>query len=398
MKPRVAIVVQRYGLDVNGGAELHCRTIAELMSDVWAVTVFTTRALDYYTWANHYPEGPEMINGIEVQRFSVKRPRNIKKFNELSQKIFQRPHSQEDEIEWMMAQGPNAPNLVEKIKADKDRFDLFIFFTYLYGTTYWSLPHVSHKSLLVPTAHDEPPINLSIFNELFLKPKGFIFNSPEEKAFLKKRFNIDTTLSDVIGVGVNLDPGLNHNGAFSDKLHKNYVIYVGRIDGSKGCPQLFENWQRYKANNKGDLQLVLVGKPEMDIPHRRDIVPLGFVSEEEKFAAITGAQCLIMPSPYESLSIVLLEAWSCSRPVLVNGKCEVLKAQCRRSNGGLWYESFNEFECALNFIIEKKDTAAGLAANGKRYVEESYSWDTIQAKYIKLVNRIIETNLSLRFA
>ena len=393
MKPRVAFVVQRYGLEVNGGAELHCRCIAELMSDVWHITVFTTRALDYYTWANHYPEGSELINGVEVHRFSVNKPRNIKKFNKLSKKIFRHSHSEEDEIEWMMAQGPNAPDLVEKIKSDKDRFDLFIFFTYLYGTTYWALPHVCHKSILVPTAHDEPPIYLSIFKELFSKPRGFIFNSPEEKKLLKKRFDIDTRLSDVIGVGVNLDHSLSHTGALGDKFPKNYVIYVGRIDGSKGCPQLFENWRQYKANNLGNLQLVLVGKPEMEIPNRQDIVSLGFLSEEEKFAAIAGAQCLLMPSPFESLSIVLLEAWSCGRPVLVNGKCDVLKAQCRRGNGGLWYEDANEFEAALNFILEKKDVASGLAANGKRYVEKNYSWENIKAKYIPLVNQMIETKV-----
>ena len=87
MKPRVAFVVQRYGLEVNGGAELLCRRIAELMTDVWDVTVFTTRALDHYTWANNYPEGAEMINGVAVQRFSVKKPRNIEKFNKLSEKF-----------------------------------------------------------------------------------------------------------------------------------------------------------------------------------------------------------------------------------------------------------------------------------------------------------------------
>ena len=172
MKP-IAIVKPWIGEALKGGAEFLCRSIVELMTDVWDVTVFTTRALDNYTWANHYPEGAELINGVAVQRFSVIKPRNIKKFNKLSEKIYWHPHSAEDELNWMKAQGPDAPELVEKIKADKDRFNLFIFFTYLYGTTYWSLPHVSHKSLLVPTAHDEPPIHLSLFAELFAQTQRY---------------------------------------------------------------------------------------------------------------------------------------------------------------------------------------------------------------------------------
>jgi len=294
MKPRVAFVVQRYGLEVNGGAELLCRRVAELMTDVWDVTVFTTRALDHYTWANHYPEGAEMINGVAVQRFSVKKPCNIEKFNKLSEKIYWRPHSAEDELKWMRAQGPDAPDLIQKIKTDKDRFNLFIFFTYRYGTTYWSLPHVSRKSLLVPTAHDEPPIYLSLFNELFSQTKGFVFSSPEEKLFLKNKFDIDTSLSDVIGVGIRFDPTIGRKKFYIDNLPENYVIYVGPIDGSKGCPQLFDYWGRFKAKRKNSLQLVLVGRPQMKVPSRKDIVSLRFLSEEEKFYVIAGARCLII--------------------------------------------------------------------------------------------------------
>ena len=389
MKPRVAFVVQRYGLEVNGGAELECRTIAELMKNTWNVKVLTTCALDYYTWENYYKAGEEKINGVDVRRFPVKRIRNTKKFNKLSENIYRHPHSKNDEYKWMRAQGPDAPQLIDAIDESKERFDVFIFFTYLYASTFWGLPRVSDKALLVPTAHDEPPIYLSIFSDLFAKPRGFVFNSPEERAFLKKRFDVDMSLSDVIGVGINTDPIMNRGTVSIDRLPRNYVIYVGRIDGSKGCPQLFENWQRYKTGHKSDLNLVLVGRPQLEIPRRRDIVPLGFVNEEEKFAAIAGAKCLVMPSPFESLSIVLLESWLCGTPVLVNGECDVLKGQCRRSNGGLWYENYDEFESCLNYILNHEDTAAKMATGGKRYTQENYDFDIIRNKYIRLVQRIL---------
>jgi len=392
MRPRVAFVVQRYGLEVDGGAELECRRIAELMTGVWDVTVLTTCALDYYTWGNHYAAGEEKINRVRVQRYPVKKKRNLKKFNQISDRILGKPHTKEDELRWMTAQGPDAPQLLDAIKDQKDRFDVFIFFTYLYATTFWGLSDVAYKSLLVPTAHDELPIYLSIFEELFAKPRGFIFNSPEEKAFLKRKFDIDTSLSDVIGVGVQTDPGFNIENVYSENFPENYVIYVGRIDGSKGCPEMFDYWQRYKTKYKGDLQLSLVGRAQMEIPEHKDIVPLGFISEEEKFAAIARSQCLIMPSPFESLSIVLLEAWLCGRPVLVNGKCEVLKGQCRRSNGGLWYENYDEFEACLNFFLDENETALKMAANGKKFVELNYSWDEIKKKYSALIDRFLNLN------
>ena len=326
---------------------------------------------------------------MRVLRFPVTKPRNVGQFNRLSEKVFNHPHSYDEEIVWMKAQGPDSPDLADYIRANSGDFDFFIFFTYLYATTFWNLPLVPEKSFLVPTAHDEPPIYLSIFKELFRQPLGFIFNTPEEKKFLVDRFRIDCRNSDVIGVGVRLDPAASGLYERSMKLPDNYVIYAGRIDPSKGCEELFAYWRRYKQRHNGDLKLLLVGSSQMKIPRRSDIVSLGYVSESEKFAAISHARCLIMPSPYESLSIVLLEAWLCGKCVLVNGNCEVLTGQCRRSNGGLWYRNFEEFEACLNYILGHEESAVKMAASGKNYTRENYAWPVIQNKLQTLVNNVI---------
>jgi glycosyltransferase involved in cell wall biosynthesis len=389
VKPKIAFVVQRYGLEVNGGAELECRLLAELMVENWDITVLTTCALDYMTWENYYPSGVDQINGVRVRRFPVRKPRNIAKFNKLSEKVFNSTHSYNDEIEWMKAQGPDSSDLSHYIQSKIDRFDLFIFFTYLYGTTFWNLPRVDNKAILVPTAHDEPPIYLSIFNELYEKPIGFIFNTPEEKKFLIERFQIDCRNSDVVGVGVQTDRSKMNLCPLKIQLPKNFVIYAGRIDESKGCGELFSHWRRYKQNNHNDLKLILVGRSQMEIPRSDNIISLGFISEAEKFDAISNSKCLIMPSPYESLSIVLLEAWLCDKCVLVNGKCEVLTGQCRRSNGGLWYQNYEEFEACLNFILENEDTSARMAAAGRKYTRANYDWPVIKSKLQALVNNVI---------
>jgi len=381
MKPKIAFVVQRYGSEVNGGAELLCRWIAESMSDLWDIEVITTCALDYMTWANHYPDGREEINGVTVLRFPVSEPRDVAAFNRLSEVVYRDPHCREDEINWMKAQGPNAPGLVDYISKNKYNFDAFVFFTYLYGTTFWGLPPVADKAFLVPTAHDEPPIYLSIFKDFFGKPKGFIFNTPEEKELLVNLFNIDCTFSDIAGVGIKFDPSCLNSNSLGLELPPNYVIYAGRIDESKGCKELFEFWDIYKKNSLNDLVLLLIGRSQMEIPRRDDIVQLGFVSEEDKFMAMSNARCLIAPSLFESLSMVIMESWLCGRPVLVNGKCNVLKGQCKRSNGGLWYEDYDEFGAALDFILNNEGMGQKMAACGKKYVEANYNWEVIKTKY-----------------
>ena len=385
MKPKVAFVVQRYGLEVNGGAEVECRAIAELMSDVWDVEILTTCALDYMTWANYYPEGLYSINGVNVRRFPVQKSRDITAFNQLSEKVFNQAHLYEDELLWMKIQGPDSPGLFKYIEDHKEKVDVYIFVTYLYATTFWGLTLVADKAFLIPTSHDEPPIYLSIFEDFFKKPNGFIFNTPEEKEFLINRFNVDCRHSDIIGVGIKTDCLFPNKRETHLNLPDAYVVYVGRIDESKGCGALFEHWHKYKRNFPNELKLVLVGGSQMEIPPRDDIIALGFIDEMDKWTTIANAKCLINPSPYESFSIVLLESWASGRPVLVNGQCQVLKGQCRRSQGGLWYDDYSEFEACLNFILNNGSIAKKMAENGKYYVHANYSWNIIKEKYLELI-------------
>ena len=103
------------------------------------------------------------------------------------------------------------------------------------------------------------------------------------------------------------------------------MIYIGRIDENKGCPQLFEYFLRFKRDTGSEVKLVLIGNTVLRIPSHPDIRHLGFLPEEDKFDALSGAELLVMPSFYESLSMVTLEAWALGRPVLANAHCDVLQ-------------------------------------------------------------------------
>ena len=381
MKKKILFVVQRYGLEVNGGAELHCRQLAERLKDEYNVSVLTTCAIDYVTWKNEYKEGIEHINGVKVIRKKVDFERNQKKFNKISEKLNNEKDNINLGIEWQEAQGPHSAELIKYLEDHKDDYDVIIFLTYLYYTTYFGLKVAPEKSILIPTAHDEPPIYYSIFNETFNLPKAILYSTTTERDFVNKRFKNDYIESDIVGLGVDI----NENAQDIDLektfgIKDDFVVYVGRIDESKGCKEMFEYFLEYKKTYGSNLKLVLAGKSAMEIPRNKDIVTLGFVSEDEKVNLIRKSKLLILPSKFESLSLSTLEAMYLKVPVLLNGKCEVLKQHAILSNGGLYYENKWEFIETLDYLIRNSKIAERMGENGRKYVDVNYKWNIIIKK------------------
>ncbi len=379
---RVAFVVQRYGPEINGGAEMEARMLAERLSAYIQIDVLTTCAVDYMTWENRYLPGREVINGVSVHRFPVRTPRNLDMFNQHSGEILGRSRSYYDEIRWMELQGPDAPDLLRYIELHQDEYDLFLFFTYLYATTYLGLQIAPHKSLLFPTAHDEKWIHFHIFRSLFHLPRGFIFNSAEEEEFTRTKFHNKHIPGVVLGVGIDtpVPPPMK-------TLDEEYILYLGRIDASKGCADLFHSFSHYKKITKDPVKLVLIGGAAMSIPQHPDIIHLGYM-KEERFAWLQNAELLVLPSAYESLSLVTLEAWSLGVPVLLNGQSPVLRGHCQRSNGGLYYDNEEEFIEALHVLREDRTMAQKLGEQGFRYVYAHYHWTQVTRDYVNFLKKI----------
>ncbi len=382
---KVAFIVHRCGLEVNGGAEALCLQVAQQMSRHWRTEVLTTCALDYMSWANHYPVGTEIIDGVIVRRFAVDAPRDVESFNRLSSKLHQRQRdcSLNEQESWMRAQGPMSRGLEAFIASHRDEYDAFIFFTYIYATTYFLLPLVKQKAWLVPLAHDEWPIYFSMWERLFLLPRGLIFSTEEERDFLHKRFCNALPSGPVVGVGIE-PPAITGPVAFRQqyKLTEPFLIYVGRVDASKGCGELFDYFCRLRQADSTPRKLVLIGREVMPIPRREDIIHLGFVDEQTKWNAMAACDWLVMPSRYESLSMVLLETWAAGRPAIVTSECTVLVGHCRKANAGLWYSNFEEF-CTI--ISSVDDTTKGkMGQQGGAYVRTNYNWELVEQKYLDL--------------
>ena len=381
---KICFVIQRYGKEVNGGAEQHCRQFAEHMTSWSDVTGLTTRAVDYISWKNEYTSDREEINGVHVIRFSVDAERNIDTFNEINGRYLS--GAAIDEREWIDRQGPLTPSLLAYISEHRDDYDVFIFYTYLYYQTVLGVPLVPEKALVVPTAHDEPPIRMKIFRPVFEAPRAIFYLTQDEKAFVETHFKVKDKITDIGGVGIEIPEETDPEGFRKKYGLDRYILYAGRIDEAKGCPVMFRYFMEYKKRNPGTLKLVLMGKEVIPVPEHPDIISLGFVSEEDKYNGMAGADFLLLPSQFESLSMVVLEAMAVRTPVLVNGLCNVLKSHCRNSNAGLWYTDYFEFEGSTNYLCKKEEERLQMGKNGRKYVRENYTWEIMEQKFCRLIN------------
>ncbi len=381
---KLLFIIQRYGKDVIGGAELHCRLIAQHLRQNHEVEIATTCAMDYLTWENVFPPGTTTENGIPVHRFPVagRRPSD---FDDIAfQTLFGYP-SLKEQVAYIEAHGPFCPELTEYLQSRSD-VDRFIFFSYRYWITYKGLQSVGSRSILVPTAEHDRTLHLPVHAQSFHRPAAIAYNSVEERDIINKITGNQAVPGDIIGVGLP-EFVVDDPGTVREKfdLLRPYCVYIGRIEESKGCAGLVENYIRCFRDNDNLPDLVMIGKQHLEIPVHSGIRVLGPLDEAEKNAVLSKALFLVMPSRFESLSMVVLEAWRQKLPVLCNGDCEVLRGQCFRANGGLYYRNADEFTEALNLLANRPDIRRKFGSQGYDYFVNNYSWPLICEKYDRLL-------------
>jgi glycosyltransferase involved in cell wall biosynthesis len=382
---KLCLVVQRYGIEVNGGSELAARLLAERLSASHSVEVLTTCAINYQTWADFYAPGEEIINGVKVRRFPVARQRDMATFCNLPAPL----KSVKEGRQWIEDQGPYCPALVEYIRSHETHYDYFIFLTFRYYPSFAGVEAVAKRSILIPTAEDEAALDFLVYRQMFNMPRGIIYLTQEEKVLIERRIGHPEPPSCVIGLGIDhTNPTDEATFRKKHRLDGRYIIYLGRIDINKGCLELFDYFTKYKRQNTDDLQLCLVGQPFIEIPRHPDIVRLGFLSEEDKAAALNAALVKIMPSRYESFSFATLEAMRQRTPVLANEACAVVKGHCERSNGGLYYNGFYEFAAGLDVLLLQDELRKSMGLCGERYVLDHYDWPVVIKEYEEFLKEL----------
>lgn len=385
---RVAFVVQRYGTEVVGGAELHCRWVAEHVAARHRVEVLTTTAIDYLSWQNVLPPGESRVNGVTVRRFPVARERVEERFFPVANKVCFFDHTDEEERRWLEEHGPVTPELVEHLRRHESDYDAIVFFSYRYWTTYFGMQVAPRKSLLVPTAEHDRVLYLRLFRPFFRLPAAIAFNTPEERELIERVTGNEALPGEVVGTGIER-PAVVPVDEVAPRLDLlgDYLVYVGRIEPEKGCAVMIDHFLRWQRETRATTTLALFGRSTMTFSENAHVRLMGVVPDGEKLAAIARSRALVMPSRHESLSMVVLEAWMMGRPVLVNGDCEVLRGQVLRANGGLYYRRHEEFAAAMDLLVSEPGLADRLGRQGREYFQANYAWERILEKYERLLER-----------
>jgi len=380
---RVAFVIHRCGESVIGGAERFCLELAQRLHEHVDVEILTTCATDHRTWKNVYPPGPGTIGTVPALRFPVARERSPASFDRRSRALRYTIDPSAKRVDrWMREQGPDVPQLTAALRA-RD-YDAVLFLPYLYATTYFGLPDVARRAILIPLAHDEWMIHLPMWDSFFALPSAIVTTSHGERAMLRTRFPHLSLDDSPIGFGIE-PPSRIDSGAFAAKhgISEPYLLYVGRIDPAKNIDALVAS---FLAGADRTRTLVLAGPQTMAVPNHPKIRAVGTLDEQTKFEAMAGARMLVHPSLFESLSIVMLEAWSVGTPALVSAESEVLVNQCRRARGGAWYR--NDVDFTLLAESDFLGEGAALGAQGREYVRAEHSWHDVVAAYLSVIERV----------
>lgn len=393
---KIGIVVPWFGMDIAGGSEAEIRGLAlHLAAAGIKLEVLTTCVKDFYSdWnKNYHEQGLVVENGIVVRRFGVNK-RNDDKFNSVNMKLMnnQIPLTAEDEAIYVNEM-INSTKLYQYMDTHQAEYSIFLFIPYMYGTTYHGVQVCPQKSILIPCFHNESHIYLDVFKEAYCKIAGMIFHSQPEYELASKVYDLRKVNAKVLGEGV--DTELEYDALrFRKKynISSPYLLYAGRKDEGKNVDTLVKYFAEYKSRKNTSLKLVLIGGGEIKLPLsiRDEVYDLGFVPIQDKYDAYGAALFLCQPSLNESFSLVIMESWLCNRPVLVNAGCEVTKDFAIKSNGGLYFSDYFEFEGAVCYLENHADIANEMGRSGCKYVKDNFSWNIIEEKYMNFFKKLVD--------
>lgn len=277
-----------------------------------------------------------------------------------------------------------SPGLLETLSNRAQDFDAVIFFTYLYTPTAWGVPLVAHKALVVPTAHDEPALMLRALDDVFHCPRALLCNTAEEVALIESRFP-QAARRRVVGVGI--EPRAGKPARFKKKFDLNgpYLLYLGRLEEGKGVLELTHRHQSLVRDFHDAPTLVFAGAGQAN-PRGHRVVCVGRLDERDKWDAISGAMAVVVPSRYESLSLVTLEAFAAGVPVLGNSACAVVSGHIERSGGGVAFDVDDDasFAQAVQVAGERR---AALGNAGKAYAAQ-FRWERVVEAYLEEIELI----------
>ncbi len=391
MSDRIAFVCPRFAEGSTvGGAETLLKMLALRAARAGRhVTFLSTCAKNHFTWENEWEAGERHVDGLRVIRFPVDADRDVGEFLRVQDKICRRQPVSESEEQTWLRNSVNSRTLCEHLERESSHYDRIVMGPYLFGLIYHAAMVNPERTLLVPCLHDEPFAYLRTMRRLFGNVHGILFNTPPERELALSLYDVEPDKTSVVGMGIDAFETDPARFATQQSIREPYIIYCGRREPLKGTPLLVDYLHAFRNRTGRDIKLVFTGSGHVDIPCdlAPHVIDAGFVSEQEKHDAMAGAVAFCHPSVNESLSIVLLEAWLAGTPCLVRASSPVLKYQCERSNGGLWFRNYPDFEESLLLLLDQPDIAARLAAQGQHYVKREYAWEAVEKRLFRALDK-----------
>lgn len=388
---KIGFVTAWYGEHISGGAESMLRDItAELHKKNIPVEILTTCAKEFRSdWnVNYYREGTYLNkNNIVVRRFKV-RKRNTGDFDNVNYKFINNIPVNFNEEKVFLREMINSNSLYKYMIENSENYSLFVFIPYMFGTTYWGIKLFPEKSILIPCLHNEPYAYMKHFQKTFKNIAGMIFNSEPERILAEKIYNLQNVEKLTAGIGMNTDISYNPERFRKKyKIHDNFILYSGRKDSGKNIQTLIKYHAEYIKRKNNNLKLVITGGGKKIVSD--NIIDLGYISNQDKYDAMSACKFLCQPSLNESFSLVIMESWLCKRPVLIHEKCDVTKNFVMQSDGGLYFNNYPEFEACTDYLINNKNISELIGLNGYEYVNRNFNNDSVTNRYIDFFNKII---------
>jgi glycosyltransferase involved in cell wall biosynthesis len=385
--PSLRIVVPRYGEAVVGGAERLLRLLAlSLVAGGWRVEVFTTCAMDAATWRDEAAPGVAVEEGVVVRRFRVRAARRPAAFHQLSRGFFKLPGRLRPEAAWAALQGPWSPSLLTALSLAAPMPALFA--PYLYHPTLAGLPAYRPVRLMLPAAHDELPLRLGVVGRALAAADGLLFGTEEEREIVVQRHPQAAAVPWEVGnVGVSAPAdvdGARFRAGVGLGAEEPYLLYGGRVAEGKGMPELLCGMALLRDRGVA-ARLVLTGEAGRATPPSATVLPVGMLTEADRWDALAGAAAVVVPSFHESLSLLALEAWAVGRPVLANAASPVLAGQVARSGGGIAYHGAEELAGAAARLLADPLSAAALGTAGQAWVAATYRWEAVHRRLAGLI-------------
>jgi glycosyltransferase involved in cell wall biosynthesis len=389
---RLSFVIPWYGADIPGGAEAQCRLTAEHLAETGAdVEVLTTCVRDFLSdWnTDFFRPGTEVVNGVPVRRFPV-RKRDTRAFDAVNWKLMNRLPVTAQEERIFVSENVRSDALCRYIEERGDG-RTYVFIPYMFGTTYWGLQVRPEQSFLMPCLHDESYAYLDIFKPVFDSCRGMLFLTPAELDLARRLYALPPERLKLTGGGIDADFASNGDQFRSGYgITEPFLLYAGRRDATKNVPLLIDFFARViDQTPNSSLKLVLIGAgklPPLDPRTAKHIVDLGFVTQQDKYDAYAAALALCQPSINESFSIVMLEAWLAGTPVLVHADCAATRDHCVRSNGGLYFGTYDEFSGCVDFFLREPEIGQRMGELGREYVRANYTWSAVLERLERALN------------